>query len=844
MAFPPPGGFLGGLPGMIPNGMPNGAPNPGLPHGMMPNGMGMTPPGGMPAFPNMMTMTPGGNPAALGGMGNMVGGMPNMANMAANMANMAANMTVNNPLLNAGGMGNPMLMNPLMMGHMIPTGVGAVATHTPLPGVPPAPQPPATSTASASAGSSTRTSVLPPGMNGGMNNSGVGPATTGGLLPGANSSTPNLNAASVPKSAPPAHLDAKNTSTGTLGSIGNINAGGATSCSIAVGPPPSTPATKDKVVKALLCVSRIPEGISDATLKGLLGACGEVKEWTRQSNPITNKLAKFALCEFSDMRGLSHAMTFLSGEHRAFLSEEMKLTGSNLQLRVDEDATPELEKFRKAERARFRKENPTLCVRIVHQKREGVVDVENEMKEGEQQKQESDAAVEEPITDEEVDVFLLDELAGVRQEIRLKIDEANAEYEAELASISPEEREERTRKAAEAEREWDARLKRMQEEKKQAEEAAARKKRDDEEREERIRKKDAAEDAKKRQKGAGGVLSANYRPHRKEREREDRYEEERRRQVREDEFAIRKFEKQEDKDLKSFQKLLLSLRVIETVDGNVTPMLTPGEDGTSELVPRSDAAYTRQVKYQLDQDTKVMTAPRGRRREVFEGLTEREKEYLKREKEKDDEDFAAERAEREKEEAERMREEQRALEERMKLEEERRAREAVERLTKRSSRSRSRSRRRTRDRSRRRGERHDDRTDGDRNKDREDAGDKASSSTVVKKDLSAVIQTIPEGSAVFGYRINWAVLEKHNLLENKVQPWISKKVKELYDKEEKGVIDYIFNTVLKVRDGSITTDDMLRELEKFLDEETQNLCIKLWRVIILFSLQYADASDE
>ena len=44
---------------------------------------------------------------------------------------------------------------------------------------------------------------------------------------------------------------------------------------------------------------------------------------------------------------------------------------------------------------------------------------------------------------------------------------------------------------------------------------------------------------------------------------------------------------------------------------------------------------------------------------------------------------------------------------------------------------------------------------------------------------------------LFAYEINWQVVEKHNIIQSKMRPWIVKKIIEYLGEEEKTLTEFI-----------------------------------------------------
>lgn len=80
-------------------------------------------------------------------------------------------------------------------------------------------------------------------------------------------------------------------------------------------------------VPCLLHVCGLPDGdaFGDGEVRRLLEACGNVLEYRRARNPLSDKLLSFCSCTFSDVHGASRCVQILDGQAigKAVLSVEM-----------------------------------------------------------------------------------------------------------------------------------------------------------------------------------------------------------------------------------------------------------------------------------------------------------------------------------------------------------------------------------------------------------------------------------------------------------------------------------------------------------------------------------------
>eukprot|EP01114_Cavostelium_apophysatum_P011221 TRINITY_DN2542_c0_g1_i7.p1 TRINITY_DN2542_c0_g1~~TRINITY_DN2542_c0_g1_i7.p1 ORF type:complete len:517 (+),score=224.15 TRINITY_DN2542_c0_g1_i7:470-2020(+) len=93
----------------------------------------------------------------------------------------------------------------------------------------------------------------------------------------------------------------------------------------------------------------------------------------------------------------------------------------------------------------------------------------------------------------------------------------------------------------------------------------------------------------------------------------------------------------------------------------------------------------------------------------------------------------------------------------------------------------------------------------------------------------SVIERIPtEKEKLFDFPMEWDVVEKMNIVEDKMRPWITKMIGELLGEEEKSLIDFITSKIVT----KMPAKAILEQLKLVLDEEAETFVIKLWRKLI------------
>lgn len=93
---------------------------------------------------------------------------------------------------------------------------------------------------------------------------------------------------------------------------------------------------------------------------------------------------------------------------------------------------------------------------------------------------------------------------------------------------------------------------------------------------------------------------------------------------------------------------------------------------------------------------------------------------------------------------------------------------------------------------------------------------------------------IPSDSAsLFVTPIRWDLAEKHNLLEAKIRPWVTKKIVEYLEFEEPTMIQFICAHIKERKPPK----ELISQLKNVLDDEAEVFVITLWRMLLLESLK-------
>jgi len=96
-----------------------------------------------------------------------------------------------------------------------------------------------------------------------------------------------------------------------------------------------------------------------------------------------------------------------------------------------------------------------------------------------------------------------------------------------------------------------------------------------------------------------------------------------------------------------------------------------------------------------------------------------------------------------------------------------------------------------------------------------------------------VINQIPtEPAPLFEYKINWDLIDAKKLIEDKMRPWVTKKILEFLGEEEPTLIEYVCK---KLHERS-PPQEILSQLQHVLDEDASTFVVKLWRMLIYVML--------
>lgn len=98
-----------------------------------------------------------------------------------------------------------------------------------------------------------------------------------------------------------------------------------------------------------------------------------------------------------------------------------------------------------------------------------------------------------------------------------------------------------------------------------------------------------------------------------------------------------------------------------------------------------------------------------------------------------------------------------------------------------------------------------------------------------KAEVQSVIDRIPTSKEdLFKIDVDWALIDKHKIIDKKMKPFVTKKIMEYLGEEEKTLIDFIMSKI----SGHIAPEEILQQLALVLDDEAEMFVVKMWRMLV------------
>ena len=99
--------------------------------------------------------------------------------------------------------------------------------------------------------------------------------------------------------------------------------------------------------------------------------------------------------------------------------------------------------------------------------------------------------------------------------------------------------------------------------------------------------------------------------------------------------------------------------------------------------------------------------------------------------------------------------------------------------------------------------------------------------------LRRLVATVPKDKAqLFAYKLDWNALERGGVVEEKMRPWVAKKVTEYLGSAEAELIDFIVQQLLE----RAAPEAMVEAVEMILEDEAEAFVVQLRRKLIFEAL--------
>lgn len=103
-----------------------------------------------------------------------------------------------------------------------------------------------------------------------------------------------------------------------------------------------------------------------------------------------------------------------------------------------------------------------------------------------------------------------------------------------------------------------------------------------------------------------------------------------------------------------------------------------------------------------------------------------------------------------------------------------------------------------------------------------------------KEILKKLVDQIPSSKEdLFAYPINWQSLDMHHVINAQLSNWIVKKIIEYLGEEEESLTKFILSKLL----SHCQAHELMEELNMVLEEDAENFVMKLWKMLIYYSLK-------
>jgi len=98
-----------------------------------------------------------------------------------------------------------------------------------------------------------------------------------------------------------------------------------------------------------------------------------------------------------------------------------------------------------------------------------------------------------------------------------------------------------------------------------------------------------------------------------------------------------------------------------------------------------------------------------------------------------------------------------------------------------------------------------------------------------EEEAKQIVSMIPTSKEdLFGYNIDWDIVEEAEIVSKKMKPWVTKKIIEYLGEEEATLIDFVVTKMA----NRMPPKEILDQLAFVLEDEAEVLVIKLWRLLM------------
>eukprot|EP00697_Spironema_sp_BW2_P002912 gnl/Spiro4/13886_TR7421_c0_g1_i1.p1 gnl/Spiro4/13886_TR7421_c0_g1~~gnl/Spiro4/13886_TR7421_c0_g1_i1.p1 ORF type:complete len:148 (-),score=16.68 gnl/Spiro4/13886_TR7421_c0_g1_i1:4-417(-) len=111
-----------------------------------------------------------------------------------------------------------------------------------------------------------------------------------------------------------------------------------------------------------------------------------------------------------------------------------------------------------------------------------------------------------------------------------------------------------------------------------------------------------------------------------------------------------------------------------------------------------------------------------------------------------------------------------------------------------------------------------------------------------EKITQLAIEKVPkEKDQLYAFEIDWVIVESNDIIEAKLKPWISSKIKEFLGDEEPDLVDFVLHLI---REKKTPQEIEKSPLSEVFESELPDFVFKLWRLFVFEILLVRTISGE